>query len=233
MRGLSATGNATIEDFVSRRWAAAKAALTKRDSQFVTQIEEEVDTQPTSRLSKEWHDLLESCHEMIFQADILGLNAAKLGPDSAKQGDPVVEAGMESTYHVRSWPAQALALKERVSRVVDTTVTIAGLEKEPGQDIIKEFRGRLDSQFSDIEELRHQYLHARRSWGSGITEDQSWERAVALGFTPDVFLARFFYPAEAELWIAGHWARHIPLTQVHLREVGELLKDLERRLGLV
>ena len=190
----------SIDDFVNHRWADAKLMLRKLDRDFVDKLECEVRLEavglatpwqpdigrvPALRLSSEWHRLLEACHELTVQASILQTSAVNLTAD-ANHELPLLEVGRRANYHFRSWFIHARTLAERTDEVIRWTTKVYVTDRETRTNLDKRLQGRVYEEVTKhVIEQRNQYTHgARRSWGSGITEDQLWESLVAVGMTP-------------------------------------------------
>ena len=195
MRGLT-----TIDVFVNRRWGDAKEVLRGLDGDFVSRLESEQRLQtlgldmpkahgvgftPKKRLSKQWHHLLEACLELTMQAWKVKVAADAMTPEANAELPPH-EAGARSDYHFRSWFIHAQALTERASDVIRKTTEVYIAEATNRSEIAKRYTARVRQEISKIvDRQRNDYVHPRRSWASGITENQLWEGSVAAGVTPN------------------------------------------------
>ena len=235
----------SLSDFVAHRWSQANAELSKLDPRFVSTPENEVrlnkmglaapwpssvGATPIVRLPQEWHQLLEACLELKIQADCLQTAAALLMPE-AHAGKPTELTGKETTYHFRSWFAQALALAERAESVIAKTVNLFANTQN---DMKERFQRRVYREITmHVNRQRQDYLHGfRRSWASGLTEDQLWETSVAVGLLPEMLLEQFVYPEEGQDVQSGGRVFFQARTKEFLAKLGCILHDLEAELGL-
>jgi hypothetical protein len=235
----------TISDFFAHRWGQAKAKLSKLDPAFVLAIGNELPlnemglvvpwpstdvTKPRVRLSAGWHQLLEACVELKIQADCLETAAVLLTP-STYNGRPPQPTGKEAVYHFRSWFVHAAAVAERTEAVIEKMVELFAKNRK---GLAKRLRGRVYREISShVDKQRQDYLHGfRRSWVSGITEDQLWEGNVAVGLLPEMLVEQFFYPKEGQDTHSGKHSPFATVTNELLARVGRILDDLETELGL-
>ena len=233
---------ASIDDFVSHRWADAKEALRKLDSDFVSRLESEhrlqtlglgmpqqysVGRSPKRPLSKKWHHLLEACSELAMQ--VWNVQAAAIGlTPEANTGQSSYEAGIRADYHFRSWFIHATALTERTDDMIRKTAEVYITEPEKRKEVTKSHQASVYQQITKyISRQRNDYVHPNRSWVSGHTEDGLWEGNVVIGMTPSKFLDEFHYPAQGKDLLVGKFDGYVVETAKILECIGEILKELE------
>ena len=236
-----------MDGFVNRRWADAKATLRKLDEDFVDKLESEVrlgrvglttpwqpgiGRVPAQRLSTEWHRLLEACLELTMQESILKTSADGLTAD-ANHGLPILEVGKHLDYHFRSWVIHVRTLVERTEEVIRWTTKVYMPDSEERTDLDKRLCGRVYEEVTQhISEQRNDYIHgARRSWGSGTTEDQLWESLVAMGMTPQNFLEEFRYPDIGNNVMSGKYREFVDATTIYCDRLGSILEELEENIS--
>lgn len=229
----------TVSDFVNSCWQRAKIEMLELDPDFVSKVETEVrlsniglvspwTTTPKSRpklqLSKKWHQLLESCLELEMQVNCLKTAAALLRP-TEYTGKTVEFTGQSAVYNWRSWFVHALTLAERSESVITKTeqlgLTTKELAKRALERVNKDIKMRVNKQ-------RQDYVHGfRRSWASGITEDQLWELSVSIGLTPDLLLKDFVYEEESRRLEGNKYLIVEEWTQGILDLLGAIFHDLQ------
>ena len=235
----------SIDDFVSHRWGDAKEALRKLDGDYVSRLESEhrlqtlglgmpqhysVGDSPKRLLSKKWHHLLEACLELTIQAWNVHVAAISLTA-KANVGMSSYEAGLRADYHFRSWFIHATALTERTDDVIRKATDVYTAECAKRKEIAKQHQASVYQQITKrIDQQRNDYVHARRSWASGVTEDQLWEGQVTIGMTPTKFLDEFHYPAQGNDMMAGKYDGCVAETTKIFDCIGEILQKFEADL---
>ena len=236
----------SIDDFVGHRWTDAKVELTKLDRNFVESLDSvvklqriglespyvsAVDSKPKQRISKAWHSLLEACMELTMQADILQVAAHNLTAD-AWRNIPHGTIGKQVAYHIRSWFVHAVTLAERTNRAIYWTTKVYIDDEKSGYALYGRLQKLVRQQVIEpINEQRHQYVHGdRRSWASGMTEDDLWEDTVAIGMIPQRLLEEFYYPTQEESLRHSKYDSYINHTVEVLNLLGSILQDLETNI---
>ena len=238
---------ASIDDFVNHRWTDAKEVLRSLDGDFVYKLELEVrlensgleapwnsvvDEKPSQRLPSEWHRLLEACVELNIQVPNVQVAAANM----TSQANLVLsdrEIGKYVLYHLRSWFIHVAALAERTNDVINkcTEVYIPDPKKDLRVEIAKRHRSKVYEQITRrVNQQRNEFVHPRRSWGSGVTEDQLWEKLVSGGMIPSKLLAEFHYPETGTNAKRGKYNLFIGETTKVIDCVGAILQELEADL---
>ena len=91
-------------------------------------------------------------------------------------------SGRHNNYHLRSWFIHVAALAERTEDVVKESTEVYLPKYEKRAEIAKRHLTEVYEQIEKrVAQQRNEYVHPRRSWGSGITEDQLWEKLVSGG----------------------------------------------------
>ena len=119
---MATDGLAPIQEWVGRRWTDAKRVLSDFDPEFVSAVETaqsvssrgiyvpEIKSQ--TQLPETWVQILGSCSEVIWTADLLSLAVEELHPDRYKDlGKP--DAGRRAYYHLTNWMHHDYALHEK------------------------------------------------------------------------------------------------------------------------
>ena len=236
---------ASIDDFVNHRWEDAKEALRKLDSDFVSELESEhrlqtlvldmpqqysAGNRPKRLLSRKWHHLLEACLELAMQAWNVRVAATSLTAE-ANAGLSIYEAGLRADYHFRSWFIHVAALTERTDDVIRKTADVYIAESGRSKELAKRHRTSVKQQITErISRQRNEYMHPKRSWASGITENQLWEGHVTIGMTPTKFLDEFHYPAQGKNMMVGKYDGYVDETRKILDCVGSILQKFETDL---
>ena len=233
----------TLSTFFSHVWERAKAELRELDPEFVSALEDEVqlnkeglvapssatsEARPKRRLPGKWHQLLEACVELEIQADCLETASALLRPHSSENG-AIAEAGRGAIHNWRSWFVHASALAEKAEVVILKTIAL-----HPGasRSMQKRFRQRVKDEITQyVTSQRQDYVHGRRSWAAGFTEDQLWERTVAEGLTPEMFF-RDFYPAEGKKQQSDPYRFLAERANQFIANLGVVLHELEVQIAL-
>ena len=233
---------ASIDDFVNQRWEDAKEALRNFDGEFVRKLESEVklealgleapwtsvvDNVPLQRLSSEWHLLLEACLELNMQASNIQVAASSM-TYQANEGVSDYEAGRHNNYHLRSWFIHVAALAERTEDVVKKSTEVYLPKYEKRAEIAKRHLTEVYEQIKKrVAQQRNEYVHPRRSWGSGITEDQLWEKLVSGGMSPSKLLEEFHFPPQGIYVKQGKYNHFVGETTMILDCVGAIIQGLE------
>ncbi|MBI3744427.1 MAG: hypothetical protein HY261_09115 [Chloroflexi bacterium] len=234
----------TIDEFVENRWRDAKTELRGLDPLYVQRVEKkafsdpdplmtDADISPATRLSKEWHQLLEACYELALRQDLLRF--ASIALTAHNQPPPVAsQAGKASTYHFRSWFAHALALAEQANYVGVSSERVylsSGKKKAGPSDRLKARISGLVT--TRVEQHRNDYLHGgRSSWANGITEDGLWELGVSVNMTPSLHLEQFVYDRQGLEFLLGKQRPFVQVTEEVLARLGDALHDFEVDLTL-
>ena len=233
----------SIDDFLAHRWEDAKVELRKLDADFVRKFEAEVRLQalgleppwtsdanrvPALRLSSKWHRLLESCTELAMQVTTVKTSAVCLTAE-ANAGLSDYEAGMRADYHFRSWFIHATALTENADVVINQTAELYIAEPVERKKVAKRHRTSVYEQIAkQIKKQRDSYVHgAVRSWVSGITEEELWEKFVAGGMTPRSFLEEIRYPMEGNNVKSGKHDWFVAATEAAIGSLGSIFQSLE------
>lgn len=236
---------ASIDDFVNHRWADAKEALRNLDRDFVYKLEFEVrlqdsgleppwesvvDETPSQRLSSQWHHLLEACVELNMQAETVQVAAVSLTPQ-ANSALSDCEAGKRIHYHHRSWFIHVAVLAERTDDVIRKATELYILDPEKRMEVAKRHHAKVYDQIkSNVDQQRNEYVHPRRSWVKGVTEDQLWEKLVSGGMTPSKLLAEFHYPERGITVKGGKYNSFGDESTKIFDSVGAILQELEADL---
>lgn len=228
----------SIDDFVNHRWDDAKEALAKLDPDFVGILElglgmpeqYSVVDRPKRPLSKKWHRVLEACLELTMQSKNVQVAATSLTPE-ANEGLSRIEAGTRAAYHFRSWFIHARALSERTCDVIRKTAALYIVESRNHLRVSKRYRTSVHDQVTTrIERQRNDFLHANRSWATGITEEGLWEGHITIGMTPARFLGEFHYPAQGSHILAGKYGGYTFETSEMFDRIGKILQEFESEL---
>ena len=237
---------ASIEDFVNHRWSDAKEALRNLDADFVEKIESTVRLQalelatpwsfsalervPARRLGTDWDRLLEACLALTMQKSFLQEAVDGLTAD-VHRGMPPFEVGRRTYYNFRSWFFHAVALTEHTNTVIKWTTKVYVTTDEEHTKLAKRYRERIRRLITKkINTPRNEYAHGLRSWGKGITEDQLWERFVATGLTPEMFLNEYQYPGAKDQLESGKFEYFTLLTTMVCDNLGLILEELEAEI---
>ena len=188
------------------------------------------DSPPSRRLSSKWHLLLEACFELSMQAWNVQAGANSLTSE-AFTGLPKHQAGIRVDYHLRSWFIHVDALATRTDDVINKTTETYIADPAKSKQISEHHQTVVNRRIRQrVRRQRNDYLHARRSWASGVTEDELWENLVSGGMTPAKFLNEFRYPALAADATRGKYDDFIgETTNIH-DSVGSILQGLESDL---
>ncbi len=236
---------ASINEFIEQRWADAKEELRKIDGNFVQRSESEiqlqslgletpwvvdVDRPPSGQLPAKWHRLLEACLELSLQTWNVRVAANSLTSEAnARLSD--YEAGIRVDYHFRSLFIYVKALAERTGDVIGKTTEVYVTDSAKRREIAGRHQESVNRRIGErVRRQRNDYLHARRSWSSGVTEDELWEKLVAGGMTPEKFLAEFHYPGQGADAKQGKYDVYPGDTASILDGVGLILQELEADL---
>ena len=210
----------SIGDFVDKRWVDAKEELRKLDNDFAKQL-----------LPKKWHHLLETCMELTMRAWMVQVAATSL---TAKEtvGMSRFEAGVRADYHFRSWFIHMKALTECTNDVINKTTEVYIAKPTKRKKVANRHHKSVYQQITkSIDRQRNDYVHPRRSWASGITEDGLWERNVTMGMTPAQFLREFHYPVEGNDLMTGKYNNFVIATEEVLDCIGAILQEFEADLA--
>ena len=132
----------TIDDFVRNRWADAKEALRELDSDFVSALESRLEMeriglwappvmvsnsekQPTKRLSKRWHSLLEACFELTVMTRNYQACCRNLTSDAVSGMDDF-EAGRLFAYSYYTWVFYQDAVIEHTKTIISHVSRVYG-----------------------------------------------------------------------------------------------------------
>ena len=190
---------------------------------------------PRKPLSKEWHRLLESCLELTMQADILSLAANSLST-VVNRAMSYLEIGKRHGYHFRSWFIHATTLRERANDLIKRSARVYLHDRSSISKLIKHYQKRLDQEITDmqgtdiIKKYRNSYVHAERSWSSGVTKYEGWEYDVAIDRTIRQSLDLFHYPYHGKLLMRGKYEHFAKGTTMILDDIGKILQELEQDL---
>ena len=241
-------GGRSIQEFVERRWADAKAELRKLDSEFVHKIESTVRLQdsgletpwpvdvgdrPVRPLPKEWRRLLGACYEMTVGVSILQVTAHDLTAE-ANRGLSPVEVGRRFLHHNSAWFVHAMSLTEAADRVIHSTAEVYVVDSEERSDLTKRYKERMRQDISrEIRGPRNDYVHpANMPLASSITGDRLWEPLVAAGLTPQRSVREFDWPIFGESVLSGRYAPVVANTTTMLERLGSILRDLDADIAL-
>ena len=79
--------------------------------------------------------------------------------------------------------------------------------------------------------IRNSNVHATDdNWSRGVTAEQNWEPAVALGQTPRIAHDMLFYPQQGRKFKDGEYAHFVEVAEIILSDIGKVLHDLEQDL---
>ncbi len=141
------------------------------------------------------------------------------------------EAGMRDDYHVRSWSIHAVTLAERTDSVIRQTSNVYIAETERRMEVGKLHSTNVYQKITKrIDKQRNEYVHPRRSWARGITEDQLWEGQVVIGMTPRRLLNEFYYPVQGDNMMLGKHDIFVGETNRILDCIGAILQEFEADL---
>lgn len=154
--------------------------------------------------------------------------AANSLTSEAFTGLPKHQAGIRVDYHFRSWFIHVDALAERTDDVINKATETYIDDSVMREEASERHRTVVDQRIRHpVRRQRNDYLHPRRSWASGVTEKELWEKLVAGGMTPAKFLSRVWHPTLAEDAMRGKYAGFTCETVNVLDTVGSILQDLE------
>ena len=125
-------------------------------------------------------------------------------------------------------PRNSLAEKPEI-----VILKMIALHPGASRSIEKRFRKRVKDEITQyVASQRQDYVHGTRSWAAGFTEDQLWERTVAVGLSPGMFLRDFFYPEEGKKQASDAYLFLEEKANEFIADLGVLLHDLEVELAL-
>ena len=156
-------------------------------------------------------------------------SAEHLGPGKIDNSD-TPESGRLATYHAVSWVHHRYAFKEKLERVVVLTCRV-GLQEGRGRKIELQYLNRIRELMGKRREFgRTALTHGVGGGGpiqKGITEDELWEKGVALNLLPRSIF-RSVYEANANSIERWHKAR-VEQTSGLLEKVGEMLAEFDEK----
>ena len=237
----------SVDDFIENRWEDAKEALRKLDPEFVDRLEMTARAQakglvlpgffdatapPRRRLSKDWHTLLEKCHDLDWQAMLLEVSAEGTTARSLKNVDTHI-AGARSHYNIRSWFVQVVTLGHAAKAVIRRSLEIYMPDQETKAGLRNKYSAAISSQIVEPYRLqRNLFIHPdNSSWAQGITEDGLWEGEVSIGLTPRLALEQFHLPAQAQRAKQGNYDGFANRSEEVLLILGQILHDFEQDLA--
>ena len=233
----------TIEDFVHHRWADGKEALRALDSEFVGTMETRLaiesihlfappdmiarsEKQPTKRLSKDWHKLLEACFELTvitrnYQACYRTLSS------EATHGMDDVEAGKAFVYGFYTGVTYQDEVIQHIKTVISYVSKVYGVPNQRKKHC-HELADVLKKQTDDA---RNAIAHGGGFIAQALTTEQWWEVSVALGMNPSYLLDEQVYAERGKRLRSGAYDAIIKAgTQQFLEKVASLLHDFEQEL---
>ena len=233
----------SIEDFVSNRWSDAKEALRKLDPDFVDRLDslarlermqlymppDWIGTEhqiPKKRLSKEWHDLLEACFELIIQARDYRTAISNMASETSR-GLSDLEVGKQFAYNFRVWALYQHAIVEHVKTVISFAVKIYPSGKESRNQLKKRHHRKADTLKERIEADRQAIVHGGGLTSQELTKDQWWEGGVAIGMLPGHVLDEFVYEESGRAIKAGRYDAMLPPSRLFLDALAKVLHDFE------
>ena len=134
-----------------------------------------------------------------LQESVLGTVVASLIADSHNSGMSKTEIGRRIIYCGRSWLIHATSLAERTNDAITRTTDAFISEPKTRGEVKGRHRSSVYSRvIRPLEDQRVAFVHAERSWASGMTKDELWEGFVALAWSPKFVLDEMVYPARGE-----------------------------------
>lgn len=243
---VNETAMPSVDDFVNRRWDDARETLVKLAPDSVSSLESEhrpqvlgldmpqqftIGDRPKRILSKKWHRVLEACLELTMQSRNLQVAAISLTADAC-EGFSRTEAGMRADYHFRSWFIHVAALSERTCDVIRKTAEEYIAESGKRTEVTKRYQNKVYEQVTKhVDQQRNNFLHAKRSWASGSTEEGLWEGQVTEGMILVKFLEEFHYPTVGSHVMAGKYGGLVCGTSEMLSCIGKSLRKFELELA--
>ena len=230
----------TIDDFVRNRWADAKEALRELDPDFVSTMETllgmersglwapldmvaKADNQPTKRLPKRWHKLLEACFELTVTTRNYQICYGNLTSDAVRQMDEF-EAGRLFMYGFYTGPFYQDAVIQHTKTVISLTSKVYGVPN-PRK---KPYHERADTLKKRTEEARNAITHGGGFISRALTEGQLWEGSAALGIHPSYLLDEQHYVERGRSLRSGAYDQVMKMgPQEFLGEVAGILHDFQ------
>ena len=198
-----------IEDFVSNRWSDARAALRKLDPDYVDRLDSLArlerlqlymppdwsgtgDQPPKQRLSKEWHELLEACFELIVQTRNYQTAIANM-LSKATESMSDIEAGRHYEYSLHTWLFYQNTVVEHVKTVISFVVKLYASPRGSSNQVKRRYHRKVDALRKRILADRKALVHGGGLTSRALTEGQWWEGGVATGMLPWHLLDEFTY----------------------------------------
>ncbi len=191
----------------------------------------EVNVTPRKPLSKEWHKLFETCNEITSQADIVRIVAACLTADQLRQASNNI-AGRLFVYHFRSFTIHVKTLGEWANKLIKKTVETYINDHKPRKKLYQRYRRVINKEMPEhLGRIRNSNVHATDdNWSRGVTTEQNWEPAVALGQTPRIAYDVLFYPLQGSKFKGGEYTHFVDAAEIILNDIGNILYALEQDL---
>ena len=237
----------TIDDFVRNRWADAKEALRELDSDFVSALESRLEIerigllappvmvsnsekQPTKRLSKSWHSLLEACFELTVMTRNYQACCRNLTSDAVSGMDDF-EAGRLFAYSYYTWVFYQDAVVEHTKTIISHVSRVYGARDGTPTQLKKLYHEKADTLKKRTEEARNAIAHGGGFISRALTEDQWWEASAALGTHPSYLLDEHHYAERGQSVRSGSYDQIMKTgPQGFLDEVARLLHDFEQKI---
>ena len=234
-------GDASIDEFIARRWDDAKRELEDRDPGYVHSLEtaarpslQGIYLPPAvlkGRLPKAWTELLETCIDVRWTIELLRCAAEGLR-DEEYEGLDDVQAGRRASYHLTSWIHHLYAVSEKVKKLITLTCKLY-LDDARRKRIRQKHHKLLDDRL-DKTLLKARIPLAHGAGGSGtvmrsVTELGGWEPAVTLKIMP-ITILESSNRVEADLRPKWHRQRVGQTRGVEIL-VGQILASLEKELS--
>lgn len=242
---------APLEQFVDRCLRAAREDLQRLDPSFVAGVEtqsrlekaglesydHELETGPTVRLSKHWHELLVACHDLADHFWNVRIAASELDPSNFNGLAPD-DASRRGTCYTRALSIFIQALLEHVVYVAEcvTNAYLPAASKEQRKRVRLPYTKRAKEAFRTITESRNKHLHAgkRNAFADFVTEMELWEFVVVAGdgnhFQPSPLTARAA-ERHASNFRLGKWNHLKKAADYGCDLLGQVLLDLEEELA--
>ncbi len=233
----------TIEDFVCNRWADAKEALRALDSDFVSTMETRLaiesiylfappdmvaksEKQPTKRLYKHWHKLLEACFELTVIARNFQACYSTLTSEAIHAMDDV-EAGKVFVYGFYTGVFYQDAVIQHTKTVISYVSKVNGVPNQRK----KHYHELADVLKKQTDDARNAIAHGGGVVAQALTAEQWWEVSVALGMNPSYLLDEQVYAERGKRLRSGAYDPILKTgTQEFLEKVASLLHDFEQEL---
>ncbi|MCE2463160.1 MAG: hypothetical protein J4F46_04490 [Dehalococcoidia bacterium] len=191
---------------------------------------DKVDLPPMKRLPKEWHELLEECFELTviirnYQTVVRNMTS------EASKSMSAIEAGRVFVYSFYTWVFYQDAVIEHTKTVISLASKIYGAPKGTANQLKKRYHKEANALKKDTEEKRNAVVHGGGFISRALTEDQWWDRNVAIGILPGYLLDEFVYAERGRRLHLGHYDEIMSMgPQGFLDEITNLLHNFEQEI---